>query len=789
MLSFGRAVSATACAAVCVILSALLAGGCSNAKTSLTVEVAPGDDLPPIVRVDVTATSAGHEATVTATGSGGGAVTWPTTVALNVTGFPRGDAIIEATAFDDTQTMVARGTTSVALPASGRVAIALRCQSLTCSKGGADGGVDAPAGADAESDSSVIVSPTCGNGRLDPGETCDVARAAELPGACPATCDDGIPCTRDEGTGDVCTISCTHIEITSALSGDACCPAYADQTTDSDCSANCGNQRVDPGETCDTAISSGPGSCPSADSCDDRDPCTRDQLISAATCSARCAHTLILAAIGGDGCCPVGADVATDRDCRAACGNGILEPGELCEVGLASGSHSCPTLADCDDTNPCTVDSLSGTGCQAACSHRIIDGPAPADGCCPMPGLAKSIDSDCPALCGNGVLEEGETCDRALPPGSAGACPPSCPASPSACLDYVMQGSASACTTACVATPVGICYPIADGCCPTGCTRATDPDCSASCGNGTVEAGETCDTGISTGVGACSRTCADGIACTDDLVIDAGTCNARCLFIATTTLRDGDGCCLPGAHAGVDADCPASCGNGIVESPWETCDTGTVPASCPTACPPPEACATWTRTAASGCDVRCARRAITSCANGDGCCAPGCNASNDSDCVPRCGNGLVEPPETCDRGITAGHAGACSATCVDSDPCTLDVAQGNPESCSRACSHIRITACAAGDRCCPAGCGTDTDSDCFSLCNDGHVQAQETCDPRVTCPTSCASDGDPCTVDQLVGSADICSAACAHVPILRCSGTQRDGCCPTDCNATSDSDC
>jgi hypothetical protein len=69
------------------------------------------------------------------------------------------------------------------------------------------------------------------------------------------------------------------------------------------------------------------------------------------------------------------------------------------------------------------------------------------------------------------------------------------------------------------------------------------------------------------------------------------------------------------------------------------------------------------------------------------------------------------------------------------------------------------------------------------------VEAGETCDPASTCPTGCASDGDACTVDQLVGSPDTCNAACAHVPILRCSGAQRDGCCPTECSAASDSDC
>ena len=49
---------------------------------------------------------------------------------------------------------------------------------------------------------------------------------------------------------------------------------------------NCGNGVVDIGETCDIAIPSGPGSCPS--SCSDGNQCTSDSLINPGTCSAAC---------------------------------------------------------------------------------------------------------------------------------------------------------------------------------------------------------------------------------------------------------------------------------------------------------------------------------------------------------------------------------------------------------------------------------------------------------------------------------------------------------------------
>lgn len=102
----------------------------------------------------------------------------------------------------------------------------------------------------------------------------------------------------------------------------------------------CGNGVVDPGETCDTAISSGQaGACPT--SCDDGVACTTDALNDAGTCLATCSYTAITKPVDGDGCCPVGANAATDSDCPASCGDGIIEAGEQCDDGPQNGSGSC----------------------------------------------------------------------------------------------------------------------------------------------------------------------------------------------------------------------------------------------------------------------------------------------------------------------------------------------------------------------------------------------------------------------------------------------------------------
>jgi hypothetical protein len=130
----------------------------------------------------------------------------------------------------------------------------------------------------------------------------------------PTSCDDGIACTKDAFDATACT--CTHTPITAMVSGDGCCPSGATYATDHDCSASCGDGIVEPGETCDTAIASGSGACPT--SCDDGMSCTTDTLVSGGTCNATCSHTTITQPINGDGCCPTGATGQDDNDCPAA---------------------------------------------------------------------------------------------------------------------------------------------------------------------------------------------------------------------------------------------------------------------------------------------------------------------------------------------------------------------------------------------------------------------------------------------------------------------------------------
>ena len=214
--------------------------------------------------------------------------------------------------------------------------------------------------------------------------------------------------------------------------------------------------------------------------------------------------------------------------------------------------------------------------------------------------------------------------------------------------------------------------------------------------------------------------------------------------------------CTPGRDNGdAIAVNPQQCGNHIVE-PSETCDP---PSSCPTSCNDGNVCTVDQLTGSSAnCNVACSHTSITTCTSGDGCCPAGCNANTDSDCSPTCGNGVVEPGETCDP------ASSCPTSCNDGNVCTVDQLTGSSANCNVACSHTSITTCTSGDGCCPAGCNANTDSDCSPTCGNGVVEPGETCDPPATCRTSC-DDDSTCTMDQMTGNADNCNVACSHTVV------------------------
>jgi hypothetical protein len=791
----------------------LALGACHEDENAVLLVVVTASGTPPAVAsLEVTLTSkAGSPSSNRYARDGEEPISFPTTLSAQIPAHATGDIQIDVRAADATGATVATGHEGIQLRAGEHrtVYVRLDCGGDVCvvdgGAGNDDGGMSTP-------------SPRCGNGRVDPGETCDTAIARGDPGACPATCDDQIACTRDTRSGSDCTTVCTHEEIREAIPGDGCCPGgarYGENDAgdaDSDCSPSCGNGVVDKDETCDTAIARGSaGACPTMADCLPT-PCADSMLVSAGTCSAACVRTPIAVQSGTmlDNCCPPGATKATDSDCDVVCGNGLLEAGERCEVGITPPvPDACPI--SCDDNIACTIDYFVGAGCTRACGHFTITLPISGDGCCP-PGATNATDSDCAPSCGNNVIERGESCEDKSCPCAGDSCPTSrkCPSPPpdkigrAGCLRQDLVGDSEHCTAHCQLTEITTCDAAAkDGCCPARCNSSTDADCSGRCGNGVIETtlGEECEVTAPAGApDSCPTKCDDHNPCTEDHLVSAGTCAARCVFIPITAFRAGDGCCPPsvGANFYLDADCAPRCGDGVVERPIEVCDyaagrtttggSGGCPG--PGTCPSGDACTNYVFTGrADTCSAACVAMPISACADDDKCCPAGCSAANDNDCPTICGDSIVETGESCDRAITTGAVGACPRSCDDGNACTFDQASGSTENCSRSCSHSPVTGCIPDDGCCPPGCSEVNDRDCSPTCRDGHIGAGETCDPPSTCPTSCPDDGDPCTAEQLTGDPSSCNVACRHLPITACSGAKGDSCCPSGCTSASDSDC
>jgi hypothetical protein len=171
------------------------------------------------------------------------------------------------------------------------------------------------------------------------------------------------------------------------------------------------------------------------------------------------------------------------------------------------------------------------------------------------------------------------------------------------------------------------------------------------CGNGTVEAGETCD-------GANCPTSCPAVQCvTSVLVGAAATCDARCDTQPITACQSGDGCCPVGCTLDQDTDCmPAdTCGNGKLDA-GEACDG----ADCPTIadCRDDDACTADSVVGnAAMCDATCLNDPIVLCIDGDGCCRPNCMGT-DSDCNPNVGPSPGETGSACADDAECGAAGA-----------------------------------------------------------------------------------------------------------------------------------
>jgi len=266
------------------------------------------------------------------------------------------------------------------------------------------------------------------------------------------------------------------------------------------------------------------------------------------------------------------------------------------------------------------------------------------------------------AICGNGVLEDGEQCDDSNTANgdccnsncqyeAAGS---SCTTDNNACTNDVCNAAGTCLHNSITCNDASLCTTdtcnVATGCVYTPITcndnnACTTNSCNAAsgcvytpitCNDGSLCTTDTCN--VATGCVYTPITCNDGNVCTGD------SCNALigCVYNPLT----GPACTDDGNPCTLDL-----CSGGLCTHPAvSNCCTLNSQCNDNNACTAPDTCNLGTHT--------CSNPAISSCTNGDGCCPSGCNAVNDNDCSQVCGNGVKEGTEQCDGSQLGG------ATCA-----------------------------------------------------------------------------------------------------------------------------
>lgn len=483
----------------------------------------------------------------------------------------------------------------------------------------------------------------CGNGVIEGDEACDDANEANDDG-CSAACDvveAGFDCSRP---GRACVRlsvcgngvrergeQCDDGEDTPD-GGDGC---------DADCQEESGFFCAVPGQAC-VALVCGDGVRTPDEECDDG-----QQL-----------------PVAGDGCsaaCTVEEGYRCNTSgCAAICGDGLVRGSEACDDGARTSGDGCSAACLEEPNWSCTeanAESRSSCTSTIACGNGQVE---PGEICetnqagCDSDCLGFSPDPTAGAVCGNGVIESGETCDAPDPGnGCAADCtveadftcprPNTCFADPT-CRDGILHSPLGefcddgndidndGCSNTCQVNPDYNCYGLG----PSVCVQET-------CGDGIRTPSEDCD----------DNNAVDGDGCTDCLVDDGYACPNQaepCVEKCGDGERVGNEECDDGNTVNDDG-----CNSGCLAEPGYTCslDTGL----CAT-----DVCGDGEQGPSEGCedgnDV-----------SGDGCSAtcqnePTVTVGPDPSVDGTCGDGILVGSEVCDDGNTVdgdGCRGDCSA--------------------------------------------------------------------------------------------------------------------------------
>jgi len=285
----------------------------------------------------------------------------------------------------------------------------------------------------------------CDNGLFcDGAETCDAVNDCQA--GTPPVVDDGVSCTND---------SCDETNGVTHTPDDALCDngAYCDGTETCDVVNDCqaGAPIVCPaGEICDE----GTDSCV-ADVCDNDGVCEAGENCN--NCANDCISGTIPGAVCGNGVCEAG-DGENTATCSADCAGTLNgKPSGRFACGFNDGylPDGCGD-ARCNTGGYTCTEIPTGSAGSFCCGDSICEGAENSSSC--------SLDCGAPPapVCGNGVLEAGETCDGIDFGGLT-------------CSDYGYAGGSLECSSDCQNVITDACTN--DICVPTA-TKEKGPRCS-----------------------------------------------------------------------------------------------------------------------------------------------------------------------------------------------------------------------------------------------------------------------------------------------------------------------
>ena len=563
--------------------------------------------------------------------------------------------------------------------------------------------------------SGCVEGPSCGNGLINRGETCDGANLG--------------------GVSTICSVYSAYFSAGTISCSDDC------QISTNGCQEmpTCNNGIVDGSETCDGNLFLGGGSL-----CSD---------FSAAFCA-------------GDLECDANCEFDTSA-CVSCdkCGNYMLNAGEECDppyYGFIK-SDKCADYSPAylEGTLGCTLCQLDTSSCITvpACGDGKLD---PGEQCDSLGPVFTAIDEctdfsiytggtlkcsanctldttkcDAPAYCGDSKIDPQETCDKDI--------------------DTPVFGSIALCTDFDE-------FERGDLSCSPACALDTS-DCIPAplCGNGLIDPGEACD---GDNLGGLTGTCSEynpgyfqqGTFGCDDCEIDTSACLGVAGVCGDGIVNPGEDCdgssfgiidrCddypeFVGGALSCDADCKLDttactpgplCGNGLID-PGEECDGDNLG--------PLSDCVSLSPSFFGGGTLSC----------NDACKLD----TSLCDAKPGCGNGVINPGEDCDgddfgnlpslncADISTEYAGG---TVVCSNACTIDYAQCISN--GTADCTINHDGCCWGqnDTICDPDCAAGEDPDCANCT----PFAGDCCSPSLNnlCDPDCVFGVDPDCADPCV---------------------------------------